>query len=179
MGMNKSKKHLMLLILAGGLTVLGSYAMVFQANPDTIRSMWGGVPGNILTIYQVNMLWGTLGYFAFTYYFLFHRGAESTRFSNSFQVKVLLAAYSLILFPSAAWTPLTLQMINEPSNLTWFLIRLVLGLVAAGSLMLLYLLVRTKPSRPGLVYMLALVGAIGFNLQTVVLDALLWPAFFP
>ena len=58
-------------------------------------------------------------------------------------------------------------------------IRLVLGTVGIGSLGLLAAILAVRPvSAPG-ARRIALVGITAFCLQTAVMDALVWPAFFP
>jgi hypothetical protein len=45
--------------------------------------------------------------------------------------------------------------------------------------MLLTALLWLQPSTPKLSYRLAVFGSIAFAFQTAVLDALVWPAYFP
>jgi hypothetical protein len=85
----------------------------------------------------------------------------------------------LILIPSALWMPLTFAMLEAPSDGLWWAIRLTLAAVGVGSLGLLAGLVAVRPSSPSLAHKLAVVGSLAFALQTAVLDAAVWPAFFP
>jgi hypothetical protein len=36
-----------------------------------------------------------------------------------------------------------------------------------------------RPSQPSVVWRLSIAGALAFSLQTALLDAIVWPAFFP
>ena len=87
--------------------------------------------------------------------------------------------YALILLPSALWMPLTFGMIENPSSGLWLSIRLTLAAVGIGSLMLVAALLQLQPRSPNGAYRLAVVGSIAFTFQTAVLDALVWPAYFP
>ncbi len=174
----KNKRSLIILILVGGMLVLGSYGLVIRENADTMSAMWGEVPEGFMPFYQANMVWGVAGYFFYTTYLLFMMPEGATGFSAQLENRLLLVFYALILFPSALWTPLTLIMVSHPSSLTWMFIRIVLVLTGAGSLGLLYLLLRARPKKLSLFYLLAVVGSIGFCLQTVLLDAVMWPIFF-
>jgi hypothetical protein len=87
--------------------------------------------------------------------------------------------YLLILVPSALWMPLTFRMLEAPSLGLWIAIRLVLGLVGLGSVGFLAALVGMRDSRSPVGRALAIVGAIAFVVQTAILDALVWPAYFP
>ena len=75
--------------------------------------------------------------------------------------------------------PLTLAMIEEPGTGLWISIRLTLAVVGLGSLLLIAALLHMRPRTPGTSYKLAMLGSLAFALQTAVLDALIWPAFFP
>ena len=174
----KNKRSFIFLILLGGMLVLGSYGMVFQADADTMSAMWGGVPERLMPFYQANMLWGIAGYFLYTLFFLFMMPEGATGFPAQLENRLLLIFYALILFPSAIWAPLTLMMISHPTSLTWAVIRIVLALVGTGSLGLLYLLLRARPKHFSLFYLFAVVGCVGFCLQTVLLDAVIWPTYF-
>ena len=51
--------------------------------------------------------------------------------------------------------------------------------VAAGSLGLLAAVATLAPRPPGALRTVALLGAAGFCVQTVLLDAIVWPLLFP
>jgi hypothetical protein len=70
-------------------------------------------------------------------------------------------------------------MLESPSFGLWWTIRLVLAVVGIGSLSLFAALRSVKSPRAVFAQRLALVGSAAFCLQTAVLDALVWPAFFP
>jgi hypothetical protein len=75
--------------------------------------------------------------------------------------------------------PLTFVMIQSPSPAVWLAIRLTLALVGVASLLMIAALIKMEPRSHGLSYKLALAGSVAFSWQTAVLDALIWPAFFP
>jgi hypothetical protein len=70
-------------------------------------------------------------------------------------------------------------MIQDPSAGLWYAIRATLAVVGVGSLMLVTALLWVQPNTPKVAYRLAVVGSIAFAFQTAVLDALVWPAYFP
>jgi hypothetical protein len=84
-----------------------------------------------------------------------------------------------VLIPSALWLPLTFEMIAQPSTLLWVSIRAVLFCVAFGSLGLLLWLIRSARVRPSGLARSAVAGCVAFCIQTALLDALVWPAFYP
>jgi hypothetical protein len=85
----------------------------------------------------------------------------------------------MILLPSALWMPLTFAMLESPSEGLWWTIRLTLAAVGICSLGLLAGLVAVRPRSPSLAHKLAIAGSLAFCLQTAILDALVWPAYFP
>jgi len=169
---------LLLLNVVGGLAVLGSYGLLFT-RPDAGPVLWGGVPEGLRPFYTVNMWLAAAGFFPFTGLFLFGTDPERVRFAGRFGYGALLWLYGLVLVFSALWMPLTFAHADAPSRLSWLLVRLDLALVAAGSLGLLTALLTMTPRPPTWLHVLALVGCLAFNVQTVLLDATVWPHFYP
>jgi len=172
------RRALALINLFGGIAVLGSYAYCLISYPAQAGDFWGGVPDGLRPVYTVNMFLAAAGYFAFTF-FLLYRLKPTNSASGRFGLGTFNALYALILIPSALWMPLTFAMLETPSDGLWWAIRLTLAAVGIGSLGLLMSLVAVRPSPASLAYKLAVVGSVAFCLQTLVLDAVVWPAFFP
>jgi hypothetical protein len=104
---------------------------------------------------------------------------DESRIGKRLGIGAFNACYALILIPSALWMPLTFEMLESPGTALWWAIRLVLGAVGIGSLGLLAAIIAVRPvSAPG-ARRLALFGSAAFCFQTAVMDALVWPAFFP
>ena len=148
-------------------------------HPLTRGDVWGGVPETLRPLYTLTMLLAAAGYFAFSYFVLFKVDPESVRIGNRLRFGAFNALYALILVPSALWMPLTFEMLESPGMGLWWAIRLTLGAVAIGSLGLLAAIIAVRPvSAPG-ARRLALIGSTAFCFQTAVMDALVWPAYFP
>ena len=163
----------------GGLAVLGSYAYELTAHAGTSEALWGAVPDALRPFYTISMVMAAIGYFPLTLFLFFGVDPDRTRIGGRFGYGVLVVLYALILVPSALWMPLTFAMVEQPGAALWVAIRLVLALVALGSAGLLGALVTLTPPGSGGAYWLAVGGAVAFCVQTVLLDALVWPAFFP
>lgn len=177
--MHPNQKTLGWIILFGGLAVVGSYAYAAIAYPSTLPTLWGNVPSSLLPIYTANMFLGAAGFFAYSFFVLFRINPAETKIFNQTGYSLFHWIYLGILIPSAFWTPLALQMLEEPSTVLWLLIRVVLAITGLSSLALLAALITLKPRQSGWAYWLAVAGSVFFCLQTAVLDALVWPAFFP
>ena len=168
-------RELAWLNLAGGSAVLLSYAWGFLARPEAVGALWGGVPEAARPLYTLNMFLAAGGYFLFTPFVLFRLPPDATRLTGGYGYGVFRRLYALVLLPSAAWMPLTFLVV-EGWPIFW-LVRLTLAAVAFGSLGLLAaLLALREPRAPGRA--LAVAGLVPFCVQTAVLDALVWPAFF-
>ncbi len=135
--------------------------------------MWSGVPTSWRPVYGVSMLAAALGYLAMVAYVQRTESSFSTGTWQAIHLSLLL-----ILIPSAIWLPATLLYASDPSFGGWWLIRVVLGLVALGSLWLL-LTIWYSQSGSSLSYLLAVIGMGLFAFHTVILDGALWPAKFP
>jgi hypothetical protein len=164
--------------LFGGIAVLGSYAYCLMSYPAQAGDFWGGVPDGLRSLYTVNMFLAAAGYFAFTY-FLMYRLKPTASSAGSFGHGTFNALYALILIPSALWMPLTFAMLESPSDGLWWTIRLTLAAVGIGSLGPVAGLVAVRPRSPSVAHKLAIAGTLAFSFQTAILDALVWPAYFP
>ncbi len=174
-----AKKWLMLFInLLGGGGVIGSYIWGFLTHPNAGQALWGGVPGSIRPFYTAGMFLAAAGYFAFTYFILFRLNPNETRVFNRFPFGLFNVLYAAILIPSALWMPLTLFALEGPSLGFVWAVRIVLSMVGLASVTLLLALLNVEPRLPRWAHRLAVAGCVGFCLQTAVLDAIVWVAFF-
>jgi hypothetical protein len=176
--MHPQKRALIWINALGGTAVLASYAWNLLAHPGAGGDFWGGVPASVQSGYVVSMLLAAAGYLAFTR-FVFRLRPAQVEIAGRFGYRIFHLIYALILVPSALWMPLTFAMIQEPSAGLWLAIRLTLAAVGLGSLMLLTALLWLQPRSPKLAHRLAVAGSLAFTFQTAVLDALVWPAYFP
>ena len=176
--MDARKRWLIAIILMGGVAVLGSYIWGIQARPDAGQILWGGVPEKIRLFYTVNMVLAAAGYFLFTFFILFRLDSIETKVTRRFGFGVFHSFYAAILIPSALWLPLTFLAVEQSSPAFLWLVRIALGVVGAASLGLFFALRKVRPSQPDWAYWLAVVGSLFFCIQTVILDAIVWGAFF-
>ncbi len=176
--MQTQQKRLLLLNALGGAAVLASYAWGFLARPDSMSALWGGVPESARGFYTLNMFLAAGGYFLFTPHILLRLRALASGLGPALEARLFPALYLAILVPSALWLPLTAAMVESPSAPLWWLIRLDLALVGLGSLGLLAAIWLVRDPAPPRGRVLASVGLLPFCLQTAVLDALVWPAYF-
>ena len=180
--MPSQRRSLLLLILIGGIGVLGSYILAFVYEPAIRAGLWGGIPESLQGFYTINMLLAAASFFPITYVLGFKTSFESFREQTGFSFEAMLGAYAAILMPSALWLPLTAFYIQgtaagEPSVALWWLIRIVLFLVGGGASLLAAMLIRRASHGPSWIW-LAAVAFFFFWLQTMVLDAIVWPYFY-
>lgn len=172
------KKPLAILNVVGGLAVLGSYVLAFACSPAVRDGLWGGVPEALRPLYTVSMLLAAAGYFPFTWLFVFGTPAYAAAAEPDHD-RAMLAIYALVLVPSALWLPMTAWLIEAPSTLLFWAVRLVLFSVAAGALAIAVRAAQHGWSRRTLASWLPFAGAVPFFFQTAVLDAVVWPLFYP
>lgn len=174
--MTRPKKLILFINVIGGLAVLASYIWGIVGKPELIQYLWGNTPKGIIPYFYVNMLLATTGYLTFSAYIIFSFDPTRSRINTKAGYNGLVVLYLLILIPSALWMPLSLIMLEHPSELIWFLIRLVLLLTGVGGLGMLSALFSITPRSKFL--LLSLIGCIFFCLQVCIFDAFIWPAFF-
>jgi hypothetical protein len=176
--MDANKRRLIAIILVGGVAVLGSYMWGVQVRSDAGHILWGGVPEKIRPFYTVNMFLAAAGYFLFTFFILFRLDSTTAKVISRFGYTIFHGLYVAILIPSALWLPLTFLAVDQSSQVLLWLVRVVLGIVGAASLGLFFALRKIRLPQPAWVYRLAMVGSMFFCIQTVLLDAIVWGAFF-
>ena len=174
----KLRLPLALLNVVGGAAVLASYALAFRHPPAVRDALGRAVPPSLQPLYTASMLAAALGYFPMTWLFVFGEPAYDAARAPSHE-RSMLAAYAMILVPSALWLPLTIELILAPSAWLYVIVRLVLFAVALGAIGVLVRTAQHTRAAEGAARWLPLAGALAFCLQTVVLDALVWPAFYP
>lgn len=116
--------------------------------------------------------------FAFTIFILFKLHPPAVRLFRRFGFMAFNGLYAAILIPSALWLPLTFLAVDRSSLVFLWAVRLVLFVIALASLALLFALLNLEPREPVLPRRLALAGCAAFCFQTVILDAVVWVAFF-
>jgi len=177
--MHPDKRMMAVINLLGGIAVLGSYAYGLSSHPANGEELWGDVPQTIRSAYMLWMLFAAAGYFLFTYFLFFRVDPQEVRVAHRFGFPVFRVLYLAILLPSALWMPLTFEMLENPSSNLWLAIRLVLWIVGLGSVALVGALLSLRPRQPVRTYWLAVAGSIAFTVQTALIDALVWTAYFP
>ncbi len=166
------------LLVLGGLAVLGSYVHGLAGHPETRGLVWGEVPDALRPLYTINMFLAAAGWLVFTGYILFAVRPDAARVGR-FGYRLFIVLQAVVLICSAAWLPLTFRYLDGPGAGLWWLIRLDLLAVGAASLGILWGLWVLDPRYAPAWRRAALLGAFFFCLQTALLDALVWPAFFP
>jgi hypothetical protein len=157
--------------LLGGSAVIGSYIWGLAGRSNAADTLWGGVPEPIRPYYTAGMLLAAAGYFAFTYFILLRMDPENVKVFGCCDAGIIHYLYLGILVPSALWMPATFWAVDNPSVLAVWVVRGILILVALFSLGLLAALLGVKPRDPALAHALAVIGAVCFCIQTVILDA--------
>lgn len=173
--MHPQRRTLIGLILLGGPLVLGSYALGFVAWPDAMTKMWGGVPTWLRPLYTGSMFVAAAGFFAFSRLLVLHPHPDQVRLPGGRGYRSLISAYALVLLPSALWLPATKWYLDEPTALRFGVVWLDLAAVALGSAAIIGAVVGLRPRPSRARRTVAIVGALAFGFQTIVLDGLLWP----
>jgi hypothetical protein len=169
---------LLIINVIGGIAVIGSYILGFNAQAGSANALWGGVPVNIRPVYGISMILAALGYFAFLYFIFFRLNPSDVKIAGIFNFSLFYAIFLAILISSAFWMPLTNVYVSNPSTGVWIGVRTVLTLVGLASIALVWALLSLQTKVPGISYWLAVAGSGYFAFHTAVLDAIIWAALF-
>lgn len=156
-------------IAIGGVLTLGSYVWGVMGYPELRDGMWGGVPESVKPLYTINMFLAAFG-------FLLAMGLL-LKYADETMLNRLFLPYTLILIPSALWLPLTVWYLQSAAGGLWWAIRIDLFMVGIGAIMLWPAIGRLAAAHSNM-RIFGRFGLFFFILQTAVLDAILWPAWF-
>ncbi len=120
-----------------------------------------------------------LAAFFFVLIILFRVDPDEALIARRCRYRLFHLLYGMILLPSILWMPLSFAMLHEPSFGLWIAIRIVLAVVGFGSIGISAAIFLVQPRRDSWAFRLAVIGSIAFCVQTAILDALVWTAFFP
>ena len=177
--MTNTRRWLIAINVLGGVAVLGSYAEGFVNHPDIVGLAWGDVPEAWRGLYSLAMAPAALGYFPMTYFLLFRVDLARPLWLGLRTGTILGFLYLVLLVFSALWFPLTLQLIEQPDPTLWSAIHALLLAVGLASCGLVACTIALRPASGGIGWVLAVAGSLFLTFQTGVLDALVWPAYFP
>ncbi|MBM4245770.1 MAG: hypothetical protein FJ148_18525 [Deltaproteobacteria bacterium] len=157
----------------GGTAVLASYVLWLGNPSNDAGALWGTIGGFGRALYTASMLTAAAGYFAFAPFLLRHGDRAPLSFHR---VNVL---FVLVLLPSALWMPLAFEYLDAPGDGLWATMRAGLLLTGLASAAIIRTVAAVPADVGGRARTWALAGAVAFTLQTLVLDALVWPRSFP
>ena len=174
--MNVESIILLVIIVAGGIAVLGSYVLGLRGASDGAASLWGGVSQRLRPVYVVSMLLSAIGFLAVLYYLFFEADPQEIAIGGQPGFTLLYPIFVLILAPSALWMPLTKLYVQSPKTGLWIAVRSVLFIVGLASIALAWALFALEPAGSSVAYWFAVAGSLYFAFHTFVLDALVWAA---
>lgn len=153
--------------VVGGSAVLGSYAWGIAQHPDTAHLLWGAVPEEWQGPYSACMPPAAVGYLVATWT-CWRRLADR-------ELRRLTIAYAVFLAASTAWMPLCFIFLDGGPAFTLLAVRAALLATAASAIAIGAQIATTRPVLPAVTP----VGWAFLCWQCVVLDAMVWPWFFP
>ncbi|MDP6684336.1 MAG: hypothetical protein QGH24_00135 [Candidatus Marinimicrobia bacterium] len=177
--MSKQGLIFYLINIVGGIAVLVSYVYGLSTQVELRGDLWGAVPESIRPYYTICMFLSAAGYFFFTAYIIIHIPFDSEHIFKTFDFTLINLLYAGFIIPSVFWISMTFSMIINPSPLLWIGIRSVLFTVGFSSVGLLGVFIFSDFDKTSWLYFAGVIGLIPFCIQTMILDALVWPAYFP
>ena len=158
---------------------MGSYAYGLLKNTELRSELWGAVPDHIQPYYTICMFLAAIGYFFFTGYILQYVSFDTTQIFGCYNFTIINLLYAGFLIPSALWISMTFAMIGNPSVLLWIGIRTILFTVGFSSIGLFLAFFFSNFEKSSWLFYAGIAGLIPFSIQTMVLDAIIWPYYFP
>ena len=176
--MNKQGLIFYLINIVGGIGVLVSYAHGLLTQVELRGELWGAMPESIQSYYTMCMVLSALGYFFFTAYIIIYVPFGSKHIFGTFNFTLINLLYAGFIIPSVFWISMTFSMMTNPTPLIWIGIRSILFIVGFSSVGLLAAFIFSKFDKSTWLYYAGIIGLIPFCVQTMFLDALVWPVYF-
>jgi len=176
--MNWQKYIFYTINILGGISVLFSYAHGLINHVELHDHLWGGITEFIRPLYTINMLLATAGYFFFTSYIINKMFRNKKNQYKKIHFVIINILYAGIIIPSAFWMPMTCQVLTYSSDWLWIEIRIILLIVGLSSSGLILFFFFSKIRTNDWHYIAGVIGLISFWIQTMILDALVWPYYF-
>ena len=158
---------------------MGSYAHALLKNTELRSELWGAVPDHIRPYYIICMFLAAIGYFFFTGYILQYVSFDTTQIFGCYNFTIINLLYAGFLIPSTLWIYMTFAMIINPSVLLWIGIRIILFTVGFSSIGLFLAFFFSNFEKSSWLFYAGIAGLIPFSIQTMILDAIVWPYYFP
>lgn len=166
---DRRKRWFLLLNVAGGAAVLGSYAWGIGTHWGSAEVLWGAIDGWLRTLYTANMLPATAGYLLMFY-------LAYTHLDRAGHWRSIIMWNAIFLVSAALWMPLTFAAVDGENFALLGWIRTVLAITGIGSAAVwvnVWRLDANKRLKP-----VALAMGTFLVFQCAVLDALIWPRYF-
>jgi hypothetical protein len=144
-----------------------------------LSELWGAVPDHIQPYYTICMFLAAIGYFFFTGYIIKYVSFDTTQIFGCYNFTIINLLYAGFLIPSALWISMTFAMISNPSILLWIGIRIILFTVGFSSIGLFLAFFFSNFEKSSWLFYAGIAGLIPFSIQTMILDAIVWPYYFP
>jgi len=176
--LNKQGLIFYLINIVGGTGVLISYAHGLLTHVELRGDLWGAVPENIQSYYTMSMVLSALGYFFFTAYIILYVPFGGEHIFGTFNFTLINLLYAGFIIPSVFWISMTFSMMTNPTPLLWIGLRSILFIVGFSSVGLLGAFIFSKFDKSSWLYYAGIIGLIPFCVQTMFLDALVWPVYF-
>ena len=126
--MNITKKELLLFTFFSGISLLYSYYYYLKGKSSSeINKLWGGITGNVRSVYKLSMLLCIVCMFSIIYK-LFK--SDKKDFKDEFY------GLSMLIVTSIFYLPLTIKYIKNPSTITFINLLGTLFYVALGAIIL-------------------------------------------
>ena len=174
-----TKIILSLVNVVGGAAVLGGYALYLGAYPEHRNTLWGGVQGNLRTIFTLSMILAAAGYLVFCYVTIFQGGSVTFGKHSFMGVNTLVILAITFLGSAAIWMPSLFAYIRS-GEATWWLACVASLWVTALSLLIMTNVTAISPV-DGISEMskyAAVAGLAYISFHCLILDAIIWVVLF-
>ena len=162
----KFNKEYIIIIIILGIILIYSYYYFAKENLKIVNQLWGNILKNksLLKIYYLSMFLSLIGFLFLFYYLMINNTFTQNNIYHIFILLLFIVVFSIF------WMPLSLNYLQNKSNLIKYLILFVLFVVALSSFILSITLFKIVDNKNILIHNLAMIGMSYFFIHTFFFD---------
>lgn len=165
--------------IVGGVVVLGGYIWCLGSFPEHREALWGGVHGNLRSIFTLSMFPAAAGYLTFCYVTIFQREAMTFGKDAVVGANTIVVLAIVFLASAALWMPSSIAYIRSGEGVWWAVcvaslwVTALSLLIMTGATIILPMDDISEISKSA-----SVVGLAYITMHCLILDAIVWVMLF-
>ena len=165
--------------IVGGVAVVGGYAWCLGTYPEHREALWGGVQGNLRSIFAFSMFLAASGYLTFCYVIIFQGGAIVLGKDSAMGANTVMILVIVFLTSAALWMPSSIAYVRSGEIVWWSVCVISLWVTALSLLVMTGVTAAAGTGGISAISKYASVAGLAYiTIHCLTLDAIVWTVMF-